>query len=189
MHEFRLVNGGKKALITEYTPVPWGLHDFNITNGVGWIEDSIFREVDVASGAVNFEWHSIDYFLPDSHTTIPVAAKGRTHDTPLDYFHINSLDKNADGDYLVSARHMNMILKISGRDGHIIWELSTRNLSTFKPLDFEPFGQHHARWISVGPPTTSLKGVLTSSRRTHPTQSYLSSTTEPTVGRTQLPPL
>lgn len=38
-----------------------------------------------------------------------------------DYFHINSVDKDAGGNYLISARDACAIHKINGTDGEIIW--------------------------------------------------------------------
>ena len=60
------------------------------------------------------------------------------------YSHINSVDKNVEGDYLVSARHVKTIYKISGVDGHIIWRLGGKR-STFT-MDYEFNFQHNARY-------------------------------------------
>jgi hypothetical protein len=87
---------------------------------------------------------------PDPDTTIPLEKdRGRDNIKPLDYFHINSLDMNPDGDYLISVRPMSMILRVSGIDGHILWELSSRGSSSFVIQDYDLLGQHHARWVSV----------------------------------------
>lgn len=37
--------------------------------------------------------------------------------------HLNAIDKFDDGDYLLSARHMDAIYKISHKDGSIVWQL------------------------------------------------------------------
>jgi hypothetical protein len=61
--------------------------------------------------------------------------------------HLNSIDKNAEGDYLLSFRHTDALYLVSGIDGHIIWRLGGTN-STFVMLDGLRFSrQHHARWI------------------------------------------
>lgn len=63
-----------------------------------------------------------------------------------DYVHINSIDKDEDGNYLVSSRHFSTIFKINGTDGSIIWQLGGKH-STFTQ-DFTFGFQHDARWRS-----------------------------------------
>lgn len=60
--------------------------------------------------------------------------------------HVNSVDKNANGDYLLSARFTNTIYLISGKDGHIIWRLGGKH-SDFDQ-DFSFYRQHHAQLVS-----------------------------------------
>jgi hypothetical protein len=150
MHQFDTIEDGSKALLTEYAVVPMDLTSFGVNQSIGWVEDSIFKEVHLDTQNVLLEWHSIDHVVPDPETTsAKVVGKGRTRHSPLDYFHINSIDKNNEGDYLVSARHLNTIYKVSGIDGHIIWQMSNRPDSAFDLGDIILFGQHDVRWISV----------------------------------------
>ena len=60
---------------------------------------------------------------------------------------MNSVDENEDGDYLISARHMNAVYKINENNGNIIWRLGGSMPDfTFEPgLNFS--SQHDARWI------------------------------------------
>lgn len=59
---------------------------------------------------------------------------------------MNSVDKNEEGDYLVSSRHTSTIFKINGTDGSIIWRLGGKYPS-FSQIGNWTFGfQHHARW-------------------------------------------
>ncbi|KAF2144703.1 uncharacterized protein K452DRAFT_316644 [Aplosporella prunicola CBS 121167] len=149
MHEFRVLPGGKTAVMTVYQTRQYDLAPFGIDRGMGWIVDSMFQEVDVETGKVLFEWRSLDHLSPSfSYTqagTTDTSGHGRTAMSPWDYFHINSIDKNAEGDYLISARHMAAIYKISGEDGHVIWELNGAN-PTFHNIDLHFSSQHHARW-------------------------------------------
>ena len=41
----------------------------------------------------------------------------------FDYFHINSIDIDADGDLLVSARNTWAVYKIAKKDGRVVWRL------------------------------------------------------------------
>lgn len=71
------------------------------------------------------------------------------------FSHINSVDKNAEGDYLISARHTSTVYKISGADGHIIWQLGGKQ-STFAQTNFNFSFQHDARFVSVNSTTTVI---------------------------------
>lgn len=75
------------------------------------------------------------------------AGSGYNSSDAWDYFHINSVDKNHHGDYLISARDACSIHKISGKDGHTIWRLDGRK-SDFKLGKGVKFCfQHHARFL------------------------------------------
>lgn len=61
--------------------------------------------------------------------------------------HANSVDKNADGDYLLSSRHTSTIFKISGSDGSILWTLSGKSPDFDHSNGFNFSWQHDARYI------------------------------------------
>jgi len=68
------------------------------------------------------------------------------HPLLLTWFsHINSVDKNDVGDYLVSLRHLNSIVKVSGTDGSFLWRLGGKK-SDFVLDGFNFTGQHNARF-------------------------------------------
>lgn len=76
------------------------------------------------------------------------AGSGYNSSDAWDYFHINSVDKDDEGNYLISARDACAVHKINGTDGSIIWRLNG-NRSDFKMAKGTKFCfQHHARWIS-----------------------------------------
>ena len=89
-------------------------------------------ELDIATGKLLFEWSSLDHVQPDE-SVLPInpgqAGSGYNSSDAWDYFHINSVDKDADGNYLISARDACAIHKINGTDGEIIW-VSFRSLAT-----------------------------------------------------------
>jgi hypothetical protein len=60
--------------------------------------------------------------------------------------HTNSIDKDQEGNYLISMRYTSTIYKISGKDGSIIWRLGGK-LSDFK-TDFNFSSQHDAKFYS-----------------------------------------
>ena len=106
-------------------------------------------EIDIESGSVLFEWSSLDH-VPFAESVLPLGLRGKeqglSSNTAWDYFHINSVDKHVDGNYLISARHTNTIYKINSTDGSIIWRLGG-NYSDFPLDDDSSFAfQHHARY-------------------------------------------
>lgn len=64
------------------------------------------------------------------------------------YFHINSVDKDDEGNYLVSARNMAALYKINGTRGDVIWQLGGLNGGSDFELSAEDVFayQHHARF-------------------------------------------
>ena len=50
LHEFNLTPDGKSALMTIYHPMAYDLHSYGIRDGMGWIQEGRFQEVDVESG-------------------------------------------------------------------------------------------------------------------------------------------
>ena len=58
-----------------------------------------------------WEWHSADHVPVSEGVTPPKESK------PHDYFHVNAVDDDTDGDLLVSARNMHAIYKVDKRSG------------------------------------------------------------------------
>ena len=150
MHEFKLINDGRTALMTVYQQRQFDMSPWNIKTGVGWVMESVFQEVDVETGRVLFEWRSLDHVDPSLSYTYPdhtdTSGTGLDPSSPWDYFHINSIDKNKDGDYLISSRHTCAVYKISHKDGSIMWRLHGEN-PTFSNINFSFSQQHDARWL------------------------------------------
>lgn len=71
------------------------------------------------------------------------------------FSHINSVVKDSNGDYIISARFASCIYKISGKDGSILWRLGGRN-SSFDLQTFHFSYQHDARILEENSTTTVL---------------------------------
>ncbi|KAI9815742.1 MAG: hypothetical protein M1827_002138 [Pycnora praestabilis] len=150
-HEFKVINDGESALVTIYTAVHYDLSAYNITGGQGWIEEGVFQDINITNGDVLFEWKSLDHVDPSASlvalNSTMVSGNGLTASTAWDYFHINAVDKNAEGDYLVSSRHTSCVYKISSVDGSVTWRLGGID-STFTLEGFNFSSQHDARFVS-----------------------------------------
>lgn len=176
MHEFYLMPDGKSALLTIYKRHQRDLSEWGIEYGPGWIQEGRFQEVDVKTGDVKFEWGSLDHVSPsESHvfpSTTDTSGNGREKDSPWDYFHINSVDKSAEGDYLISARHTSCIYKISGRSGEVLWRLHGSSPS-FRNLDGLAFAyQHDARFVVDNEQETVLSLFDNASNRYNETKDH-----------------
>ncbi|KAI8965369.1 ASST-domain-containing protein [Daldinia sp. FL1419] len=149
-HEFHIINE-ETGLIQIYQPVARDLTAWGASAEQQWIVNAIIQELDIATGELLLEWASLDHVSPDE-AILPInpgqAGSGFNSSDAWDYFHINSVDKDSAGNYLISARDACSIHKINGTDGSIIWKLNGKDSSFKVPKDAEFCFQHHARWIS-----------------------------------------
>jgi hypothetical protein len=114
LHEFLITPQGT-AIVTSYevrqadlTPVG-GPRDGKVIGG-------IVQELSIPSGRVLFEWRSLDHVpIGESY----VVFNGHAYD----YFHVNSVDVDADGNLLVSARNTWAVYKVDRDDGRVLWRL------------------------------------------------------------------
>ena len=89
--------------------------------------DGIVQEIDIRTGQVLFQWNSAGHVpYRDSHNPRPASAA-----TPWDWFHINAVHLDTDGNLLINSRYTWTTYKVSLRTGKIIWELGGKQ-STFK---------------------------------------------------------
>lgn len=146
IHEF-LITPRNTAIFTVYQQKKVDLSKFGGPKQ-GRIFDGIVQELDIATGRVLHEWHSYPAVgLNESYAPPPKAAKGAKA-PPWDYFHINSIDPQPNGDLLLSGRNTHAIYEVS-RDGKIVWRLGGKR-SDFKLGKGVRFAwQHDARWHST----------------------------------------
>lgn len=154
-HEFHILDE-KTAVIQIHQPTPFNLEEFGGGRRQQWIVNSIFQELDLETGRVLFEWSSLDHVSP--HESVFSVNSGRTgsgynSSDAWNYFHINSVDKDRDGNYLLSARICASIYKINGKTGEVMWKLggipgvTSSAFATENNLTFS--FQHHARYLST----------------------------------------
>jgi hypothetical protein len=89
--------------------------------------NGIVEEIDIRTGKVLFQWNSADHVpYRDSHHRLPGSPA-----MPWDWFHINAVHLDTDGNLLINSRYTWTTYKVSLRTGKIIWELGGKQ-STFK---------------------------------------------------------
>lgn len=142
-HEYA-ITADDTALLTTYDTIITDLSSLGV-QGQGWVYDSLFREIDIETGDIIFEWRASDHFAIND-TFYPIGSAGRSPEAPFDFFHINSVDKDEDGNFIVSSRFLHSIVCVSANTGEIIWILGGRkndfeDLSDGSATDFA--WQHH----------------------------------------------
>lgn len=146
-HEFALTPQGT-ALITIYHQVPYDLSSVGGPAN-GSVLDGIVQEVDVATGKVLFQWNSLDH-VPLSASYQPVPTDPNT---PYDYFHINGVSLDSDGNLLISARHTWTVYKVDHETGAIVWRLGGKQ-SDLKLGPGAQFAWQHNAQPEAGQPNT-----------------------------------
>ena len=127
-HEFKLTDKGTALL---------GAYRKTRSKGKQVVE-GVLQEIDVKSGKVITEWHSLDG-VPPSDSYEPEGARSASS---FDYFHINSENFDDDGNIIVSARHTWSIYKIERKTGKLLWKLGGKD-SDFKMGKGAQFAWQH----------------------------------------------
>lgn len=146
LHDFVITDRGT-ALLTVYNTTQFDISAMGRPKD-GWIVDSLFQEVDIATGELLFEWRASDHFDPAESLYINPFG-GYKAANPYDFFHINSIQKDAAGNYLISSRHYHSLTYLDPL-GEILWTLGGdyndfHDLSDGKATSFK--WQHDARWV------------------------------------------
>ena len=138
LHEFELTPQGT-ALLLIYDAIKRDLRSVGGSRK-GVVVQAVVQEVDIATGLVLFEWHSLgNVGLSESHERVP-RSSGQ-----WDYVHANSVAIDAGGELIVSARQTSAVYRISRRTGRILWRLGGSR-SDFRLGPGTRFGlQHDAR--------------------------------------------
>lgn len=140
--------------------MPYDLTSKGRENGFIW--DCIFQELDVSTNQLLFEWRASDHFTPADMTIDGWSEWTGTEDDPYDWFHLNSVEKDSRGNYLVSARYLNGLTYIAGFTGDIIWNLGGK-LGTFNDLTggnaTQMVDPQMARWVDNGAAITVFDNI------------------------------
>jgi hypothetical protein len=151
LHEVRLTPQGT-AWIDVFDPIHMNLSSVHGPSA-GVLTDSVVQEIDVKTGLVMWEWHTLGHIpLAESNNPVP-------RNYPWDYAHLNSVDpspaggagSDQSGDVLVSVRNTWTVYDVNIHSGGFIWRLGGSH-SSFKlspgtrfywqhDAEFQPGGQ------------------------------------------------
>jgi arylsulfotransferase ASST len=141
LHAFEITPQGT-ALFTVYDAIHCNLSAYG-GPADGALADTLLQEMDLKTGLVRFEWHSLDHVaLADSYTP---ASRDDGPRSPWDYFHINAIDSEQNGDLLVDSRNTWAAYQVNARSGQIVWQIGGKHPSFAMGPRASPAWQHDAR--------------------------------------------
>lgn len=144
-HEFLITKDGH-ALITAYKHVPG--QDLRSVGGSASQEllDSGVLDYDIKTGKLVKVWSAKDHIpLTDSYTPANPQQK-----TAYDPYHINSIDIDSDGNWLVSMRNTWTAYKVNSSTGAIEWRLGGKSSDFQVPSNAAFAFQHDVKWQKNG---------------------------------------
>jgi hypothetical protein len=142
LHEFQIAPHDI-SYTTAYNPIRCNLSSAEGEKG-GAIVDAAIQEIDMKTGLVRWEWHSLDHVAVAESETSPPKT------TPWDWFHLNSIDPEPDGDILISARSTWAAYQLEGASGKILWRLGGTNSSFKMGAGTKTAWQHDGRMLPNG---------------------------------------
>ena len=145
LHDFHL-NPNNTALLTVFNPIHCNLTSIGGSSAAA-VTDAVYQELDLATGLVRREWHSIDHVaMGDSYA----VGTGSSTQWPFDYFHINSLDPLPEGNLLISARNTSTLYKLNGSTGQVIERIGGKHSTVKAGPGTTTAYQHDATLLTNG---------------------------------------
>lgn len=141
LHDFQLAPHDV-AYVTAFNPIRCDLSSVEKGPKNGVILDAAIQEVDMKTGLVRWEWHALDH--------VAATESQVTTDTPWDWFHINSIDPQSDGDVFISARNTWAGYQIQESSGKILWRLGGLKSSFKMGPGTKTAWQHDGRILPDG---------------------------------------
>jgi hypothetical protein len=131
MHECIVTKDGT-VIVSVYWNIPYNCTDLGGPADC-LILNSGFQEIDVENNELLFEWSAVDHFKPQDSFSVYNDQLDEETKSGWDWFHINSIEKDKDGNYMISSRNLHVISLVSKDDGKPIWTMGGRN-NEFKDL-------------------------------------------------------
>lgn len=145
LHDFH-ITPQSTALLTVFDPIDCNLSALD-GPADGAVTDSIFQELDLKTGLVRREWHSLDHIpLSDSYS----AAQGSSAVWPFDYFHLNSIDQAPSGTTLISARNTSALYQLDTLTGQVLTRIGGRRSNLKLAAGAATAYQHDATVLANG---------------------------------------
>jgi len=145
LHDFHLTPQGT-AVLTAFEPIRCDLSALGGPRG-GAVTDSLFQEIDLRTGLVRREWHSVDHIpLADSYSTAVTTSL----ETPFDYLHLNSIDQLSGGATLISARNTWALYELNSETGQVLVRIGGKRSNVKLASGTHTAYQHDATVLENG---------------------------------------
>ena len=148
LHDFQIAPNDI-SYTTAYNPIRCDLSSIKGSSD-GAIVDTAIQEIDIRTGLVRWEWHSLDHVgAAESEVEVPADA------TPWDYFHLNSIDleggdSGQSGNIFISARSTWAGYQLQGATGKVLWRLGGNRSSFEMGPGTKTAWQHDGRVLPGG---------------------------------------
>ena len=123
-HEFLITPWNTALIVVDSTTTA------NLASAAGPADqrviDGLVQEIDIKTGRVLFQWDSAAH-VPYADSYLPRPA---SPSTPWDWFHINAVHLDTDGNLLVNSRDTWAVFKVDRHTGQVMWQLGGKH-STF----------------------------------------------------------
>lgn len=156
-HEFMILPNGNYICVAQ-NPIPMDMSEMTEGgNPNAFIVSNVIQEFDKDKNVI-FQWRAIDHIdIEESYLKLT--------DPVISYAHINALEVDRDGNWLISPRHTCSIMKINRGTGEIMWRLGGKK-TDFTIIGDEKNGpeyfqyQHDIRRLNNGDITMFDNGNL-----------------------------
>lgn len=143
LHEFQIASHDV-AYVTAFNPIRCNLSSAEKGPKDGVILDAAVQQIDMKTGLVRWEWHALDHIAATESERSPPAHG------PWDWFHINSIDPQSNGDMFISARNTWAGYQIQQSSGNIVWRLGGLKSSFKMGPGTKTAWQHDGRILPSG---------------------------------------
>ncbi len=136
LHELTLTDRGTALFTCPPVMIP---RDLSAIGGSphAAVRESVFQEVDIATGRLIQEWRSLGHVDPAESYRAP------THE--FDYMHLNSIAVTPDGNLIISGRHTWALYKLDRATGAVMWRLGGKRTQFAMGHDAQFAWQHDVR--------------------------------------------
>jgi hypothetical protein len=136
LHELTLTDRGTALFTCPPVTTPLDLSEIG-GSPTASVRESIFQEVDIATGRIILQWRSLRHVAPAE------SYRPATHD--FDYMHLNSIAVAPDGNLVVSGRHTWAAYKLDRSSGAVMWRLGGKASQFAMGSDAQFAWQHDVR--------------------------------------------
>ncbi|HEX3690706.1 MAG TPA: arylsulfotransferase family protein [Solirubrobacteraceae bacterium] len=136
LHELTLTDRGTALFTCPPVMTPLNLSSVG-GSAHAYVRESIFQEVDIATGRLVREWRSLRHISPAESYRSP------THE--FDYMHLNSVAVTPDGNLIISGRHTWALYKLDRASGEVMWRLGGKRSQFAMGTDAQFAWQHDVR--------------------------------------------